>query len=217
MADRPMVVPIGEVDGRITLRTYEIAAALASMPGYEVEIRTDMDAWLKTHVAFLMPSLALALYAADTDNYRLARTRDALVLTVRAIRESFQVLRVMGIPIVPAKFRAFEWMPEPLLVMLLKRRLGMEIMEVAMVAHAKAARDEVKYHVDDFYYLAGQTGIPTPNIDRLYPYIEPDTPPMPDGSADIPLDWRQVWIGLGVIGGLIAASYAFARLFSRRS
>ena len=154
-ADRPMVVPIGEVDGRITLRTYEIAAALASMPGYEVEIRTEMDAWLKTHVAFLMPSLALALYAADSDNYRLARTRDALVLTVRAIREGFQVLRAMGIPIVPEKFRAFEWMPEPLLVMLLKRRLGMEIMEVAMVAHAQAARDEVKYHVEVLSELPG--------------------------------------------------------------
>jgi 2-dehydropantoate 2-reductase len=176
-----------------------------------------MDAWLKTHVAFLMPSLALALYSADTDNYRLARTRDALVLTVRATREAFQVLRAMGIFIVPSKLRAFEWMPEPLLVMVLKRRLATEVMEVAMVAHANAARDEVKAHVDDFYVLARQTGIPTPNIDRLYPYIDQATPRMPDGSADIPLNWRQVWIGLGVIGGLIAAGVALIRFIPKRS
>lgn len=216
-ADRPMVIPIGEVDGRITLRTYEIAAVLASMPGYEVEIRTDMDAWLKSHVAFLMPSIALALYAADTDNYRLARTRDALVLAIRAIREGFLVLGAMDIPIVPAKLRVFEWMPEPLLVLLLKRRIGKEIMEVAMAAHAMAARDEVKYHVEEFKFLAHQINIRTPNVDRLYPYIDPSTPPLPDGSADLPLDWRQIWIGLGVIGGLLAAFFVLVRFLSRRS
>ncbi|MGD9094011.1 MAG: 2-dehydropantoate 2-reductase N-terminal domain-containing protein [Anaerolineales bacterium] len=215
--DRPMVIPIGEVDGRITVRTYEVAAALASMSGYEVEIRSDMDAWLKSHVAFLMPSLALALYGAGSDNYRLARTRDALVLTVRAIREAFQVLRAMGISIVPAKLRVFEWMPEPLLVLALQRRLATKIMEVAMVAHANAARDEVKVHVDDFYRLARQTGIPTPNIDRLYPYIDPGSPRIPDGSADIPLNWHQVWIGLGIIGGLFAAVLAVVSLLSKRN
>jgi 2-dehydropantoate 2-reductase len=215
--NRPMVIPVGEVDGRITLRTYEVAAVLASMEGYEVEIRTDMDAWLKSHVAFLMPSLGLALYAAGTDNYRMARTRDALVLTIRAIREAFQVLQAMGVPIVPARLRVFEWLPEPLLVMILQRRLSMEVMEVAMVVHAKAARDEVKCHVEDFYVLARHLGIPTPNIDRLYPYLDPGVPPIGDGSADIPMDWRQVWIGLGMIGGLIAAGYAFIRFISRNN
>jgi hypothetical protein len=49
-----------------------------------------MDIWLKYHVAFLFPSLAPALYAAGTDNYCLARTRDLVVLALRAMREGFR-------------------------------------------------------------------------------------------------------------------------------
>ena len=59
-----------------------------------------MDAWLKTHVALLMPSLAQAMRAAGRDNVRMAHTRDA-VLAIRAIREGFHVLRALGYPIVP--------------------------------------------------------------------------------------------------------------------
>ena len=69
-------VPIGEVDGSITGRTRLVAAALQSMPGFEIEIRTDMDAWLKYHAALLMPSLAAAFYACGEDRIRLAGTRD---------------------------------------------------------------------------------------------------------------------------------------------
>ena len=37
------VIPIGEVDGSITERTRQVTAMLQSMPGYEVEIRTDSE------------------------------------------------------------------------------------------------------------------------------------------------------------------------------
>ena len=89
-------VPFGEVDGRITDRTRTIARILESAPGFGAEIRTDMDAWLKYHVALLFPSLAPALHAAGVDNYRLARTRDLVVLGIRAIREGFRVLAIVG-------------------------------------------------------------------------------------------------------------------------
>ena len=78
--DDKAYVPFGEVDGRITERTREVARILESAPGFGAKIRTDMDAWLKYHVALLFPSLAPALRAAGVDNYRLARTRDLVVL-----------------------------------------------------------------------------------------------------------------------------------------
>jgi ketopantoate reductase len=197
-------IPFGEVDGRITARTREIARVLESAPGFGAEMRTDMDTWLKYHVALLMPSLAPALYAAGTDNYRLARTRDAVVLTVRAIREGFRVLRALDLPVTPSKFKIFAWLPEPLLVFLLQRLLADERMQVAMVRHANAARDEVQHLADEFLTLARATSVPTPTIDRLYPHLDPDTPLMPDGSAEIPMDWRGVWVGLGVLAGVLA-------------
>lgn len=210
-AERIVAIPIGEVDGSITGRTRQVASVLASMPGYTVELRTDMDAWLKTHVALLMPSIAAALYAAGTDNERLARTRDLVVLAVRAVREGFQVLRALNVPIVPERLRIFEWMPEPLVVAFVQRLVARPEMQVALVGHANAARDEVKHLADEFMALARSTHVPTPAIDRLYQHLDPATPLTPEGSRDIPLDWRGVWLGLGALAGLMAAIAWIAR------
>jgi ketopantoate reductase len=208
--DDPALVPFGEVDGRITPRTQRVARILESPPGFGAEICTDMDAWLKTHVALLFPALAPALYAANTDNYRLARTRDLLVLTIRGIREGFRVLRALDIPIVPAKFRAFLWVPEPILVLLLQRMLRNELMEVALVRHAEVIRDEVKCLTDEFLALARTTSVPIPTIERLYPHIAPQTRPVPDGSSEIPLRWGGVLLGLSVLAAALAGGVVLA-------
>lgn len=200
----PARVLLGEVNGSITDRTRQVACILDSATGFKAEIRPDMDAWLKYHVALLMPSLAPALYACGTNNYRLARTRDALVLTIRAIREGFQVLRSLGLPVTPAYLKLFELVPEPVLGALLPRLLTREEMQVAMVGHANAARDEVQHLADEFISLARTTAVPTPAIERLYPYLDPDTPLMPDGSAEIPLKWGGVLIALGALTAALA-------------
>ena len=200
--DDPSLVPFGEADGRVTARTQQVARVLESAPGFGAEVRTDMDAWLKYHVALLMPSFVPALYAAGTDHYRLARTRDAVVLAIRAGREGFRVLRALGLPVTPAKFKILEWLPEPILVFLLQRFFTNELMEVALVKHASAAPDEMKHLADEFLALARTTPVSTPAIDRLYPRFDPGTPLMPEGSAEIPLDWRSVWVGLGALAGL---------------
>jgi 2-dehydropantoate 2-reductase len=197
-------VPIGEIDGRSTDRIRQVAAALERMPGFEVEVRPDMDAWLKYHVALLMPSLAAAFYMCGLDRIRLAGTRDALVLTLRAIREGFRVLQALGYPITPRELRVFAWAPEPLLVAIFGRRLRHPLIEVALAKHAGAARDEIQHLADEFLALARLTTVPTPAIQRLYPQLAEDAPLMPAGSAHIPLDWRSVWAGLAVAGGVLA-------------
>lgn len=186
---KKMQVPIGEVDGRITDRTRSVAEALGRAPGYTVRIQTNMDAWSKSHVALLMPSLAPALYAAGTDNERLARTRDAIVLAIRAIREGFAVLRSLEIPVLPARLRLLDRFPEPLLVWMLKRSMRKETAKVTLSGHANAARDEMKHLADEFLVLARKTSVPTPAIDRLYSHFDPKTPLMPEGSATIPMRW----------------------------
>lgn len=215
--EHPVAIPIGEVDGRITQRTCDAACLLSSMPGYQVDMRTDMDAWLKTHVALLMPSIAAALYACGTDRARMARTRDALVLATRAAREGFRVLRATGVPIVPETLRRFEQLPEPLLVAFIRRLLGRDVMDIALVGHARAARDEVAHLAAEFRTLARSTSVPTPAMDRLARYLNPTTPLLPDGSAEIPLDWGGVWLGLGVLAGLVGVGVSLARLLRRRT
>lgn len=193
------MIPIGEVDGRITPRLQQVGTILTSMEGFEVELRSDMDAWLKTHVALLMPSLAPAMRAAGRDNVRMAHTRDAIVLAIRAIREGYRVLRALGYPIVPKSARIFERIPEPILVWGFQKRLVDPRMRVAMLEHADAAQDEIKHLADEFIALKQQTSIPTPTIDHLYMYFDPATQPLPEGSAKLPLNWHFLW----VIGGAL--------------
>jgi 2-dehydropantoate 2-reductase len=215
--DDKAYVAFGEVDGRITARTREVARMLESAPGFGAQIRTDMDAWLKYHVALLFPSLAPALHAAGVDNYRLARTRDLVVLALRSIREGFGVLQSLGLPVTPSKLKVFQWLPEPILVPLAQRLLANPLMETALVKHAEAAHDEVQHLIGEFMALARTTSVPTPTIDRLLRYYEPDAPRMPDGSAEIPLDWRTVKIGVGVLAAALAAAGVSVWLSRRKT
>ncbi|MFN2220387.1 MAG: ketopantoate reductase family protein [Anaerolineae bacterium] len=196
-------VLLGEIDGRIAERTREVARILDTAPGLKAEIHSDMDAWLKYHVALLFPSLAPALYAAGVDNYRLARTRDLVVQAIRAIREGFQVLRSLGLPVTPTKFKAIEWLPEPIVVLLAQRLLSNPLMETALVRHAEAARSEVLHLIDEFMALARTTSVPTPTIDRLLLYYEPGAPKVADGSSEIPLHWGGALLALGTFAGLV--------------
>ena len=211
-------VLLGEVDGRVTERTREVARILDSAPGFGAEIRTDMDTWHKYHVALLFPSLAPALYAADVDNYRLARTRDLVVQVVRAMREGFRVLRSLGLPVTPPKFKAIEWVPEPIVVLMVQRIIANPLMETALVKHAEAARSEVQHLIDEFMTLARTTSVPTPTIDRLLLYYEPDAPKVPDGSAEIPLRWGGMLVALGALATLVTggALLAWKLLGSKR-
>ena len=140
-----------------------------------------------------MPSLAPAMRAAGRDNVRMAYTRDAIVLAIRAIREGFHVLRALGYPIIPksvAKLGA----SRTALVKSFKKATDPQ-MRAAMLEHAQAAQDQTKHLADEFITLARQTTVPTPVMDRLYAYFDTSTPPLPEGSAEIPLDWRAFCAG----------------------
>jgi 2-dehydropantoate 2-reductase len=180
----------GELDGRTTPRLQKIVEAFKSA-GFPVTISPNMDAWLKTHIAEVGPA-ANAIYLAGGDNYRLARTRDGLVLMVRAIREGYRVLQALGVPITPANHIIFKWIPEPILVALMRRLLNTKTAEIEIAGHANAARDEFKHLADEFKALARTMSVPTPAMDRLYSYIDPAIPPLPEGSAQISPSWRRV-------------------------
>ncbi len=202
VAGRPWELPIGEVDGRVTPRTRRIAAILESMRGFTVVIRTDMDAWLKYHVAAAVP-LAAALYAADLSSERLARTPDALILGVRGLKEAFEGLRSMGIPPSPAPGRLVEYIPEPVLVPLVGKAVTAEDLQPSIIGHPRDARDEMQYLADELLALLRSADISTPYLDQLYPYIDPKTPPIPDGSDLVGKNWRPIWVPLAALAAAV--------------
>jgi 2-dehydropantoate 2-reductase len=197
---RSQPTSLGELDGQTTPRLLEIAGMFEAA-GFPVALQTNMDAWLKTHVALVSP-VANALYMAGGDNYRLAHTRDGLVLLVRAVREGFNVLRALGIPVTPAPLQALAWIPEPLLVAGLQRWLATRSAELMLARHANAARDEMQQLADEFRALAERAHLSTPAISCLYTYLNPATPPAAESSQNIALDWNGVFIGLAVLLGL---------------
>lgn len=199
-------VTLGELDGRTTPRLQRIAAALEGAD-FAVDISPNIDAWLKSHVALVSP-IANALYLAGGDNYRLARTRDGLVLLVRAVREGLLVLRALGLPVVSTRLKLLSWLPEPVLVALTGRALDSKLAEIALSGHANAARDELQYLADEFRTLARSTSVPTPAMDHLYSYIDPQVPPVAEGSARINLDWRAIIVGGTILAGVILACVA---------
>lgn len=161
---------LGEPDGAVTPRVKAIAHTF-KQADFPVTISRNIDAWQKTHVALVTP-IANGLYMAGGDRYRLADMSTALHLMVRAMREGFQVLHDLNIPITPAKFRLWEWLPEPMLVALLSRWAKTQQFEILVARHANAARDEMQRLTTEFQELAGQTSVATPAIDELETYID---------------------------------------------
>jgi len=169
VSGRNQATTFGELDGKTTPRLKKIAQAFKNA-GFPVETSKNMDAWLKTHVAKVSP-VANALYMAEGDNHQLACSRYGMVHMVKAMREGFQVLRTLDIPIVPSKLKIVEWLPESIVVFLMRLMVNSEEAEITMAAHANAARDEMKQLADEFRALARSTSVPTPAMDRLYACI----------------------------------------------
>ncbi len=185
-ADQPTT--LGEPDGGESERVRAIASVFEGA-GFPVAVSPRMDAWLKTHAAEILPT-AYALYAAGGDVARLSRTRDALVLAVRGIREGYSVLRAAGVSIDPPSHRVFDWLPEALLAPTMRRMVSGESWLIK-IGHANAAREEMRLLAGDFGALTRSTGVETPVLDRLSAHLDRAVPPIADGRREIrPRWWR---------------------------
>ncbi len=205
--DHTYTVPIGEVDGRVRDWTRAAADLLGSMRGYEVEIRDDMDAWLKYHACVTILALGPAVCAAGIDMERLARTRDLMILSLRAMKEGFRGLRThLGIRPAPRSFRLLELLPEPIWVGLLRSQLRTGKARSSIEGHSAAARDEIEHVGEELLSQLRAAGAPTSAIERLLPHADPATPTWPDGARDIPMRWGGIVVPALVLAGLVTAA-----------
>ncbi len=167
---REQPTTIGELDGSKSARILAIASALRGA-GFPVSVSTNMDAWLKTHVAEILPTVC-ALYQAGGEPERLASSDEALRLMLRSIREGYRVLRANGVPITPGKNRVFEWLPESLLLFLMRRMLKSETTAIKL-GHAEQGRAEWQRLAKEFRSLIERADVRTPSIDAAYCHLSP--------------------------------------------
>lgn len=208
---RTQKTPLGELDGRTSPRLGRIMGAFR-VAGIPVEASPNMDAWLKTHASVVVP-LELAVQAAGADVRRLSRTRDALVLIARAMRENLMVLRALGAPVTPGSLRMLAWLPEPLLASLLGRFFDTEFTEMGLGTHADDPLDELAQLAGELGDLSRAAGVPTPAADRLRGHLDPAAPPIPDGSARIPMDQHAAVVA--ALGAAVGALVVLRRSRSR--
>lgn len=165
---REQPTTLGELDGGRTARIVAIASALEAS-GFPVSVCKNIDAWLKTHAAEILPTVC-ALFEAGGRPEQLAADREALRLMLRAIREGYQVLRKNGVPITPSNHRVFEWLPESLLLFVMRRMVGAETAAIKL-GHAEQGRAEWMLLADEFRELIAQAEIATPAIDAAYRHL----------------------------------------------
>jgi 2-dehydropantoate 2-reductase len=201
----PAEIYLGEPSREITQRLQLIAFELSKGHYLKPKITKMMDAWSKYHVALLFPAFATTLYLCSNDNYRMSCTRDAIVLAWRGIKEGYRVLRKLGVPVQPPAYKKFIWLPEPVMVALLRKALNNPRMEVGMVRHAEVIRDEIQQLNGEFLQLAEKSGVFIPTIRFLVAQFNNQAPALPDGSRSLKLDWSGIIIPLLilVLGGLI--------------
>ncbi len=193
-AERSAEILLGEPDGAISPRVQQVAAELAKGKFLKTRITETMDAWSKYHVALLFPTLAPALYLCGNDNYCMADTRDAILLAWRGIKEGFRVLEKLAIPVQPPVLKKFLWLPEPIMVAFFRKLLMNPRMEVGMVRHAAAIRDEIQQLNNEFLVLADRSGIFIPNIRFLVTQFNQAAPVLLEGSRKLRMDWSGIII-----------------------
>jgi ketopantoate reductase len=192
--ERQAEIILGEPGGEMTPRIKLVASELDKGKFLKTRISEAMDAWSKYHVALLFPALAPALYLCGNNNYRMAKTRDAIVMAWRGIKEGFRVLRKLEIPVQPSALKKFLLLPEPVMVAFLRKLLNNPRMEVAMVRHAEVIRDEIQQLNTEFLQLAEKSGVFIPTIRFLIAQYNKNAALLPEGSRDLQMDWSGIII-----------------------
>ncbi len=163
-------VTIGEIDGRAKERTLAVKSLFESAE-VPVDLTTDIDGWLKYHVALVSP-LVGALYKHDCDNYQAGKDKETLRTLIRAVKEGGRVLSALGFSKhQPFQFTLLYWLPEFMSMMAVKGLLESRFAQVAFAMHARAARDEMEELAREFQELTERTSVDTPNIDTLRRFI----------------------------------------------
>jgi len=205
--EQPAVINLGLPGGGTSDELENIAAELEKGRYLETEIQENMDAWSKYHVGLLFPSLAPAAYLCNYDRLRMSKTRDAIVLAIRAMKEGFRVLRKLGYPVTPKKFKQLLLIPEPILVAFVSKLIKNPRMDIAMMRHARVIRDEIQQLNAEFMLLVEQSGIFTPTIHFLIREFDRKAPALPEGSRSIRMDWSAIILAVSfiMITGLLIA------------
>ncbi len=137
---------------------------------YKLNENSNMDAWLKCHVAFIMP-IAFACYYSAGDLRKIAWDSRFLNKVIDCMDEAYQMVEACGYPIEPKGDQDFVRRQRFKCFLMLRVLAATPIGKLACSDHAMAAQGEMKRLYDDFCVLKKQARIATPAWDELAQYM----------------------------------------------
>ena len=136
---------------------------------FQLAFRNDMDVWLKSHAAFVLP-IAFVCYRANGNLKIIARDKALLYRAIDAMDEAYQMLETCGFA-PPAEDVEFVRQHRFKCYMMLKILASTPIGRLAASDHAMNAKDEMRRLYDDFCAFRNRENITTPAWDELAQYM----------------------------------------------
>ena len=130
----------------------------------------DMDAWLKTHAAFMAPLIASGyIHNEKRSGFHFTLSDAKLIST--AIKECFAALRRLNIRPNPLNMRLLRYVPVFLFYPFLWLAFSSNFVKQALFGHAGHAAAEAEILFRELEELAAKTGLQMPAMKRLCSYI----------------------------------------------
>lgn len=155
---------LGELSGKKTKRVTKLIKEFCTA-GIPTVFCSDMDAWQKTHVAIII-SIADSLYGYNGDNYKMAKSHNAVREMVEGMKEGFKVIESCNMKVTPAKLFWLK-LPNWFLTFGFSIYMNTKLAEVGMAEHSMAAKDENIELQNEFDKLIKKSGVKTPVLDKL--------------------------------------------------
>lgn len=125
--------------------------------GIPTVVHEDIDAWLKTHAAYMAPIMAMGYAPARSGIGPRFTAAQAHSLAV-AMQEAFAAVRGGGIDLTPRNMRVFDRLPTAALARLLWVAFCSPIAKRSLSSHSGAAPGEVAMLLDELQTLAASAG-----------------------------------------------------------
>jgi 2-dehydropantoate 2-reductase len=165
------ITTLGRSRGPIDAPLKEIES-LFHAAGLPAVCTDNMDAWLKTHAAFMAPLIASGYIREKCSGFQFSMRESKLVST--AIKECFEVLRRLGIRPVPFNMRLFGYVPLILFYPVLWLAFSNNFVKQALFGHAGHAATEAEILFDELEDLASKTKFQMLAMKKLRSYIPPE-------------------------------------------
>ncbi len=162
------ITTLGRSSGTADTALREIESLFHSA-GFPAACMDNMDAWLKTHVAFMAPLIASGYIREKRSGFHFTLSEAKLITT--AIKECFVVLRRLNIRWTPLNMRLLGYVPVTLFYPVLWLAFSSNFVKQALFGHAGHAAAEAEILFNELEELAAKTGFPMPAMQKLHSYI----------------------------------------------